>query len=423
MLKIDKQRCYDNLKKIGFCRPSATDLELKVAEILRDECRGMGFEAEIETFHVPGGHTLTATFEVLEPYQKVYKVHAHVGCGATPEGGITTEFAYIEDGMDASLVDVKGKIVLCHRVMSPDHLQKLLKAGVVGVMQMYGTINDTVSRGDLTENLYRPIGEPMPWFTIHTADAQEMVRMGAKKVHFEIQNTHGYLESRNVVATIPGTEYPDQIIGFGAHMDSVEYSTGVYDDGCGCAVLLELMHYFKENPPKRTLKFMFFGSEETGCRGSKAYITMHKDELEKYLFNIQMDVGGSVLGREILYVTATDHTVAFMDALARIEGQAIDVGARIYSGDATTFAFAGVPGMTFTRGGAAGAAYIHSRFDVMDFISPEGLASTGNFMLTTAEIYANAVLCPSPREIDTKLTKSDAFLTRFANWEKFIKVD
>ena len=66
-------------------------------------------------------------------------------------------------------------------------------------------------------------------------------------------------------------------MSFGAHYDSVDFSKGVYDNGAGSVINMEILRYFKENPPKRTLKFMWYGSEEIGLEGSWAYVKAHKE--------------------------------------------------------------------------------------------------------------------------------------------------
>lgn len=398
MLRINGQRAYELLQRMDFCRESATEGELKGAHILVDEIKSIGLDAKIESFEAINAETTVATLEVLEPYQKTYKVTAYKGAGCTPEGGTIAEFAYIENAMPANLIGIKGKICLGPRFIDEKTYRKVIEAGAVALIDTYGTINDDVSRDDL-ESREIPGENNVPMFTIHMADAQEIVRNRATKVRFELQQKKVPGESRNVIAEIRGTEYPDEIITIGAHMDSIAYSHGVYDDGSGCVVITEIMRYFMQNPPKRTLRFCYYGSEETGCYGSKAYLVQHKDELDKHIFTIQMDVGGSVLGSEACTVGATQEVVDYMQFLADAEGHPIAIRLNPYSGDATPHAAKGIPGVTFSRSGTRGAAYIHSRFDVMDFISADALASTGDFMLTFTEKMVNSVVFPAPRKV------------------------
>jgi len=399
MLRINGQRAYELLERLAFVRESATEQELKGAHIIADEIRAIGLEPVIESFEAIAAETTVATLEVLEPYQKTYKVTAYKGAECTPEGGVEAGFAYLGSAKPADLIDIKGKLCIGSPFMDEETFKKVKKAGAVALVDTYGTINDTVSRDDLVSREVMAYQTGLPMFTIHTADAQEIVRRKATKVRFELQQKKIAGESRNVVAEIRGTDYPDEIVTVGAHMDSVPYSTGVYDDASGCVVITELMRYFVANPSKRTVRFCYYGSEETGLYGSKAYLVQHKDELDKHIFTFQMDVGGAILGTERCTVSATQCVVDFMKYLADIEGHAIDVRLAPYSGDATPHAAQGIPGVTFSRSGAMGASYIHNRFDVMDFISADALASTGDFMLTFTEKLVNAVIFPAPKKI------------------------
>ncbi len=80
----------------------------------------------------------------------------------------------------------------------------------------------------------------------------------------------------NLVAEIPGSESPEQILLIGAHYDSVRGSPGANDNGSGVAALLELAHQFATSRPKRTLRFVAFTNEEppffkTAQMGSRVY--------------------------------------------------------------------------------------------------------------------------------------------------------
>lgn len=68
----------------------------------------------------------------------------------------------------------------------------------------------------------------------------------------------------NIEAEIKGIEKPDEIILLGAHYDSIYSSPGADDNGSGVACVLEFARLFAENntKPKRTIRFVFFASEE-----------------------------------------------------------------------------------------------------------------------------------------------------------------
>lgn len=112
--------------------------------------------------------------------------------------------------------------------------------------------------------------------------------------------------SQNVVVTKPGDSEKQIIIG--AHYDSVQkttevdgvFSTGVDDNGSGTSVTLEAALRMIGVDTKYTLKFVFFGAEETGLQGSKAYVkSMSQEELDNTVLMINLD---SILAGDKMYI-------------------------------------------------------------------------------------------------------------------------
>lgn len=66
----------------------------------------------------------------------------------------------------------------------------------------------------------------------------------------------------NLVATVPGTTHPSEVVVIGAHYDSVRDTPGADDNASGTAAVLELARAFAQRPQPRTLRFVLFGNEE-----------------------------------------------------------------------------------------------------------------------------------------------------------------
>jgi len=83
----------------------------------------------------------------------------------------------------------------------------------------------------------------------------------------------GTVPMYNVMATIPGTELPDEYIILSAHLDSWHAATGATDNGTGTITMLEAMRILKETypNPRRTIIAGHWGGEEQGLIGSRAY--------------------------------------------------------------------------------------------------------------------------------------------------------
>lgn len=83
----------------------------------------------------------------------------------------------------------------------------------------------------------------------------------------------------NVIATLPGTQYPDQYVILGGHHDSIvstssgnpyEIAPGADDNASGATAVMEIARVMMANnfQPKASIRFMTFGCEELGLKGS-----------------------------------------------------------------------------------------------------------------------------------------------------------
>jgi hypothetical protein len=100
----------------------------------------------------------------------------------------------------------------------------------------------------------------------------------------------------NVIAEIRGSEFPDEIITVGGHLDSWDPAEGAHDDGAGCVHTIEVLRALKAvgYKPKRTIRFVLFANEENGLRGGTKYAEEAKTKGEKHYFALESDRGGFV---------------------------------------------------------------------------------------------------------------------------------
>jgi N-acetylated-alpha-linked acidic dipeptidase len=135
----------------------------------------------------------------------------------------------------------------------------------------------------LLENLTGPVA-PEPWrgslpMTYH-------VGPGGTKVHLKVEMDNSTHPLYDVIARIPGTEFPDQWVLYGNHHDA--WVHGADDPLSGAASLLEtarsLAQLVKEGwKPKRTVMLAFWDGEEFGLIGSTEWCEKHADELNSKL--------------------------------------------------------------------------------------------------------------------------------------------
>lgn len=416
-MEVSAHRAFGLLKELAYERVSGSEAEKAAAERLLREALSAGAKAEIEEFTVPCGRVDRAVFEVTAPYRKAYEVTGYERAQSTPPGGLDGECYYAENCEPAHLERVKGKIALVNGRLRRADYEKLQKAGAAAILTFSGTTLDRPGDSDcdirkLRETMTEPFGTAVA-LNLRAADAAELVRRGATWAHIELEGESYDGTSRNVCAVIEGIERPEEIVSFGAHYDSVYFSTGVYDNMSGSVILMELLRYFAAHPPRRTVRFNWYGSEEQGLLGSKAWVKAHEDELEKHRLMINVDVAAATLGRNIAPILATDAAVGYVDAMMKEAGFACETKLDIYSSDCIPFADRGVPAVNLCRFGAPGANYIHDRRDNLKsrYIDEKSLDITLQQALLLARRVINAASFPIQREIsDTIKKKVDEYL-------------
>ena len=396
------ERAYKVLEEMSYERLGGTKEELSALEIIKREVDALGVENTIEDFEVNSFEIESAEFVVTKPKREVYNVNAFGMCSSTNPEGVFTEFYYLENTKQINLLDLKGKTILLTSPLSYQVYEDLAKKEVAAIVVASGSIYDDLANTDLEEKALRERHYKhgkIPCFTMRMTDCEKLVLSNPEEVYFKVIQKESLATSHNLVATIKGSEKPEEVVCFTAHYDSVRFSTGAYDNGTGSVTILELLHYYVKNAPKRTLKFIWCGSEEMGLLGSHAYVNTHKEELENYKLCINVDMTGVPLGKDIAVCTSEMSLVNYIDYYAKNIGFMIDTNQGVYSSDSTPFAFNNVPAVSFARISPRGGAEIHSRRDVISLINPIYLEKTILFIISLSENLISSVYFPVPKSM------------------------
>ncbi|MDI9540762.1 MAG: M28 family peptidase [Bacillota bacterium] len=401
---INEKRQWQLLEKIGFSRVGGSKEEKKAALILKETIEKTNNEALIEEFEVDWQKIKAAS---LKTAKREYQVTAYYQCENTDEEGLTAPFYYFSTDSAVGIKKCEGKIVLINGYLRMKTYEKLLEGKAVGFITFSGELKDAKEDTDLeSRELRSPQREkgnlPGVHMTVH--DAMELVLENPQEVTLNVQQDTFKINSQNVVAQIKG-ENNNEIVVFTAHYDSVQFSSGVYDNGAGSVILMELYHYFLANKPKRTIRFVWCGSEERGLLGSIHHVKNNKDLIENIILNINVDVAGPVLGSDVAVVTGPESLVHYIDYLAKEKGFEIKVKQDIYSSDNMPFAYKGIPTVSFARFGGSGQAYIHDRYDQLFFMDSKNLKRTAEFVRIFAERMINSYVFPVPREMPENMVE------------------
>ena len=242
------------------------------------------------------------------------------GSIATPYGGVKAPVIEVQDFEELKKLgrlNVAGKIVFFNRPMQPDLIQTFEsyggcvnqryagameagKLGAVGVIvrSMNLRLDDlphtgSMSYGDL------PNSQRIPSAAISTNDAEKLSSMLAldKDLKFFFSQTCKQMkdvQSYNVIGEITGTEFPNEYIIVGGHLDSWDLGDGSHDDGAGCVQSMDVLRLLKESgiKPKRSIRVVLFMNEENGLRGATKYAEVAKQKEENHIFSLESDAGG-----------------------------------------------------------------------------------------------------------------------------------
>ena len=98
----------------------------------------------------------------------------------------------------------------------------------------------------------------------------------------------------NVIAEIPGTEFPHEYITVGGHLDSWDIGEGAHDDGTGIVQSIEMIRTLQAigYKPKRTIRAVLFINEEFGNDGGETYAKRCKESGLVHVAAIESDGGG-----------------------------------------------------------------------------------------------------------------------------------
>ncbi len=272
----------------------------------------------IEPVQVPKWVRGEESLALVEPYAMSLKLLGLGGSVATPPEGITAEVVVVSDKAELDARDdVDGKIVVFNHPMPAfdpatnatgygDTVQFRSNGarwaaakGAVAVLVRSVTTHslDTPHTGGMN---YGDAQRKIPAASITLEAAEQLARLQARGqktvVHLKMEaKNEGMIESGNVVAELRGSEFPDEIVVIGGHIDSWDVGQGARDNASGVVISMEALATLRELgiQPKRTIRVVLWTNEENGLAGAVQYAKAHKDELDKHVAGIESDSGGA----------------------------------------------------------------------------------------------------------------------------------
>lgn len=218
----------------------------------------------------------------------------------------------------------------------------------------------------------------IPHAAITLEDAAMMGRMSRLGLKIKVTlymeaRSFGDVPSQNVMGEIRGSEYPDEVIVLGGHIDSWDVGQGAHDDGGGCVAAWHAVKLIKDLglKPKRTIRAVMWTNEENGLRGGEAYRDNYINDLDNHILAMESDAG--VFKPSGFGFTGSDEAFAIMQDIGTLLTK-IDSGVITKGGggaDIGPIMREGVPGMGLKVDGTRYFWYHHTAADTFDKIDKD----------------------------------------------------
>lgn len=235
--------------------------------------------------------------------------------GTGPEG-VLAEVVEVKSIEEVNTLgkQLEGKIVFYNGKMDPTLVNTFEAYGGAVVQRAYGAseagkfgakaviVRSMTNREDDIPHTgtlnYKPMMPRIPAVAVSTNDANLLSSMLKEQKNLKLyMETHCQMLddvlSYNVIGELKGTEYPDEYITVGGHLDSWDVGEGAHDDGGGCMMSIEVGRTFLTLgiKPKRTIRVVMFMNEENGLRGGREYARVAREKGEKHVAALESDSG------------------------------------------------------------------------------------------------------------------------------------
>jgi carboxypeptidase Q len=381
-------RLGEMLDTFGPRLSGSTNLE-KTLEWIKSEMKKDGLDnVRGEDVMVPKWVRGKESAVMTSPWRKDLAILGLGGSVGTGPRGVSGEVFVVNSFEDLKLraKDANGKIVLYnvpfttygetvqYRYRGASEAAKV--GGIASLIRSVGPYSmNTPHTGT---SAYEEDVKKIPHAAITLEDAAMMGRMADRGLTIKVSlymeaKSYEDVLSQNVMSEIIGSEYPEEIIVLGGHIDSWDAGQGAHDDGGGCVAAWQAIKLIKDLglKPKRTIRAVMWTNEENGLRGGEAYRDAHFNNLDNYILAMESDAG--VFKPYGFGFTGSDEALKILQdigtLLKRIESGEITKGGG--GADIGPIMREGVPGMGLKVDGSKYFWYHHTPADTFDKVDKD----------------------------------------------------
>jgi hypothetical protein len=400
-------------------RLAGTDGEARARIWAVHKLTELGFSnVRVDTFAIPVWTRGFESAEVISPFPQKLAIAALGNSASTGPNGVTGELVAF-DSVDALRAapnsSVSGKIVFVDHRMAPT--QDGSSYGQGGTPRRVGPTLASqkgamaiIVRSAGTDHHRNPHtgvqtfedgAKPIPAGAISVPDAEQIARILKRgkpvTLRLVLQSQLGTGESGNVIAEVPGRDPSLAPVLASGHLDSWDLGTGAIDDASGVAIAAAAAKRIMDaGRPLRTIRIVWFGSEEVGLFGGLDYRTRYGKQPHHAL--LESDFGADRIYRvnSKLGEARRDEARMIGAALAPL-GIVTGSFDRAEGSDIGPMLADGLPGVGLSQDGTRYFDYHHSPDDTLDKVDPEQLrqnvaAWTATLAILTGPIVPSAEL-------------------------------
>jgi hypothetical protein len=303
--------------------------------------------------------------------------------------------------------------------------REMVDAGILGIIQSSGTpirvLYDRKNLPDMTfENL-----PTVPDIKLDEHQYKTIYQMAEERRYFQLEfdiRNHfkmGPVKYHNVIGVIRGSEFPDEYVIVGGHLDAFDVATGGVDDGSGVTPSMEAARLIMEagGKPRRTILVTLWAGEEFGLFGSTSWVTRKESDLDNVSNMVNRDGGPTVPVSLTVSAAQMEDFTEIAEVINSInpdfplelkERTPVPRPERPWGTDSGPFAVRGVPTIGFDLGDPKGYNFSyqeiwHTERDTYNKSIPEYQEHTAT---------ATAVLVYGLANLDHKLSREGYYLEK-----------
>jgi Iap family predicted aminopeptidase len=413
--------------------------EVQAANFLHDCLFNFGFKkVEKQPFDVVGWEPESCKVRIIKPVEKEMESALFPYGESASVEGLLAPVDWKIDADDPSSSSI-GKGMIGFTEWGPDtYLSPRMTYYRAAKLGYEGLIVAAPDEGDLLKVVVIPerhLKIPVVCITKEEGDSLfSMMNDGDVVVRIDTEvKVAGRLESYNVVAILEGDGTTNEEVLIGAHYDS--WFQGAADNCAQAAIVLELARVFQAQaksgkPPKRTIRFIFYGAEESGSddfyfwlNGSKAYVRDNKESVARTVAVLSLDSTGYP-DPAIDYIFATGEMLPFAKSLTVEHGRARSLTYKVppsYGSDHWFFELSGVPtlygvsAVQSEHGIAHPSPLYHTTKDDPDHLDYDALQFYAEFMKNALSYLSSTDLLPM--DIFIPLERFESILSKYDNMD------